>query len=267
MARDAALTRWVSDAVERAEAADGSAPSGAAPVLPAFLRFYSWSRPTLSFGRNEPARDHFDAGTLADAGMDVVRRPTGGRVVLHDREITYAVVVPDRRLGGPRESYRAIHAALADGLSRLGIDVDLAPDRPADAPDAGPCFDLPAGGEVVARGRKLVGSAQARLGRALLQHGSILIHDDQMRITELAKAGASPGNALAPSRPAALADLLDPSPSAAVVVSRVIAAMAGSLPGIWPHGLARADGVLADVFVDLDATIERFGRTDWTWRR
>jgi lipoate-protein ligase A len=269
MARDAALTRLVSEAVEAAEGR-GGAPRGAPSdpdAFPAFLRFYSWARPTLSFGRNEPALERFDPEVLDAAGVDVVRRPTGGRAVLHDREVTYAVVVPDRALGGPRESYRRIHAALAEGLRRLGADVSLASDRPTAPPDAGPCFDLPAGGEVVALGRKLVGSAQARLGRALLQHGSILLHDDQGRIGRLARDGASPTGVGVPTHPAALADLLDSAPTAAAVVARVIGAMTAAIPGTWPRELAGTGAADADPYAGLDDTIARFERDDWTWRR
>ena len=271
MARDASLTRTVSDAVEAAGGSaadsDGVGADDRAAELPAFLRFYSWARPTLSFGRNEPARDRFEPGTLRAQGVDVVRRPTGGRAVLHHREVTYAVVVPDRALGGPREAYRAIHAALADGLGRLGADVSLAGGGPAAAPDAGPCFDLPAAGEVVADGRKLVGSAQARLGRALLQHGSILLHDDQGRIGALARDGATRSGEGARTTPIALGELLDPPPTTAAVVSRVIAAMAGSLPGRWPAEVTRPEVTGADPYAALDETIERFDRADWTWRR
>lgn len=136
----------------------------------AALRLYEWSEPTVSLGRNEPARGRSGA---------VVRRPTGGRAVLHRSELTYAVAVPARALGGPRAMYRAVNEALVEGLRLLGADVTLAPDGATLRPDAGPCFEVPAEGEVVAGGGKLVGSAQARMGEALLQHGSILIEDDQ----------------------------------------------------------------------------------------
>ncbi len=283
MARDAALTHHVSAAVSAAPSNVGEGAPGSpgaipnAPAMPAFLRFYSWARPTLSLGRNEPARRRFDPEWLAAEGVDVVRRPTGGRAVLHDREVTYAVVVPDRALGGPRESYRRIHAALADGLSRLGADVELATDRPAVPLDAGPCFDRPAGGEVMALGRKLVGSAQARLGKALLQHGSVLLHDDQERIGHLARpnpprrggssSGRMPPTGSGSSRPVTLAELVDPIPSTATVIARVVNAMIASLPGRWPDAVMASDACGDGVFGGLDDTIARFASPDWTWRR
>jgi lipoate-protein ligase A len=263
MARDEALARRVAEATE----AGGN-------TLPAFLRFYAWARPTLSFGRNEPARDRFDPTALQAAGVDVVRRPTGGRAVLHHREVTYAVAVPARALGGPRDTYRRINEALARGLATLGAEVGLARDHPAAGLDAGPCFDLPAGGEVVARGRKLVGSAQARLGGALLQHGSILLHDDQMRIEGLAAdAGrAEPGEALeargsqdAPARPITLTELLGTDPGFERVCDAVESAYRTSLPGDWRRGANAAIFAPDTEFVDSEAT--RFGDREWTWRR
>src|SRR5690606_17502269 len=100
---------------------------------------------------------------VASRAVDFVRRPTGGRAVLHDRELTYAVVVPHRALGGPRAAYRAINEALVMGLRALGVDASVSERGRVLPPDAGPCFQVAAPGEVVADGRKLVGSAQARL--------------------------------------------------------------------------------------------------------
>jgi lipoyl(octanoyl) transferase len=69
------------------------------------FRVYSWSAPTLSFGRHQAARVAYDPRTLAETGVDVVRRPTGGRTVLHDREVTYSVTAPASDGGALRESY------------------------------------------------------------------------------------------------------------------------------------------------------------------
>lgn len=160
----------------------------------AVLRLYEWTEPTVSFGRNEPARERWgpasDARVAGDAPVGAprpaaepafrfVRRPTGGRAVLHRAELTYAAVLPDRAFGGPRGAYVAVNEALVEGLGLLGVRVTLAGSSRALRPDAGPCFDMPAEGEVVLDGGKLVGSAQARLDGALLQHGAILIEDDQ----------------------------------------------------------------------------------------
>ncbi len=148
----------------------------------AVLRLYEWAEPTVSLGRNEPALARWGPGRPAEDPVPVaafVRRPTGGRAVLHRGELTYAALLPDRAFGGPRAAYAALSEALVAGLGLLGIDVALAEGGAVLRPDAGPCFDAPAPGEVVAGGGKLVGSAQARLGGALLQHGAILIEEDQ----------------------------------------------------------------------------------------
>jgi lipoate-protein ligase A len=147
----------------------------------AFLRLYRWSPPCLSFGRNEPARARYDRSAIERLGLDVVRRPTGGRAVWHEHELTYAVAAPVTAFGTLRASYRAIHERLVAALRRLGAAAALAADRRAPGLDdtAGACFAAPVGGEVVVAGRKVVGSAQVRHGSAFLQHGSMLLAGSQ----------------------------------------------------------------------------------------
>src|SRR2546423_9730282 len=86
---------------------------------------YSWSRPTLSFGRNQPAFGLYDLRKIKAADIDVVRRPTGGRAILHHREVTYSVTAPVDG-GSPRQSYVRINRILQMGLTRLGVLVDAA---------------------------------------------------------------------------------------------------------------------------------------------
>lgn len=143
----------------------------------AFLRLYRWDPPCLSFGRNEPAAARYDREALERRGLAVVRRPTGGRAVWHEHEVTYAVAAPVAAFGSLRESYRTIHERLAAALRPLGVDATLASDR--STVRHGPCFASPVGGEVLVHGRKVIGSAQVRHGAALLQHGSILLDGSQ----------------------------------------------------------------------------------------
>ena len=145
----------------------------------AFLRLYRWDPPCLSFGRNEPAARRYDRDLLERRGLAVVRRPTGGRAVWHEHEVTYAVAAPVALFGSLRQSYCAIHERLAAALRSLGVDATLAPYRPPVRLSAGPCFSSPVGGEVLINGRKVIGSAQVRHGAALLQHGSILLDGSQ----------------------------------------------------------------------------------------
>ncbi len=146
----------------------------------AYLRLYRFSPPCLSFGRHEPARERYDRAAIERLGLDVVRRPTGGRAVWHEHELTYAVAAPIAAFGSLRESYRSIHARLAGALRALDIAATLAPNRDGHAAfGPGGCFAAPVGGEVVVLGKKVVGSAQVRRGTAFLQHGSVLLGGSQ----------------------------------------------------------------------------------------
>ncbi len=143
------------------------------------LRLYRWEPACLSLGFAQPAAVA-DASFCAAHGIDVVRRPTGGRAVLHHLELTYAVIAPlrmPRFTGDLQAAYQTICRALVAGLRTLGVPAELSgtPEgghiRPTQAV---PCFVGPAAGEIVSSGRKLVGSAMRRAGTAILQHGSIL---------------------------------------------------------------------------------------------
>jgi lipoate-protein ligase A len=152
--------------------------------IPGVVRIYSFAPACLSLGRLQSDED-VDRAACARDGVDVVRRPTGGRAVLHDREVTYAVVCPtnDPHFGGTvLESCARIHRLVARALESLGVVTQAcvaAEDRRAAARATAAmadCFATPSAHELVdAHGRKLVGSAQARLAGALLQHGSILL--------------------------------------------------------------------------------------------
>src|SRR5712691_3829642 len=151
-----------------------------------FLRLYRFDPPCLSLGRNEPAA-RYDYTEIARRGLDVVRRPTGGRAVWHEHEVTYAVAAPVAQFGTLAESYCDIHARLARALGTLGLDARLAPAGPSAPLGAGACFAASAGGEVLVGGRKVVGSAQVRRGTAFLQHGSILLDGSQDVVAEVSR--------------------------------------------------------------------------------
>ena len=148
------------------------------------VRLYWFAPPCLSLGRMQPDAD-VDRAACARDGIDVVRRPSGGRAVLHDDEVTYAVVcrVDDPWFGGDvMTSCGRIHRAIAAGLTRLGVVTTAhavtAGDRRAQRASAAgaDCFARASAHELLdGSGRKLVGSAQARRAGALLQHGSVLL--------------------------------------------------------------------------------------------
>jgi len=158
-----------------------------------FLRLYRFDPPCLSLGRNEPAA-RYDHTEIARRGLDVVRRPTGGRAVWHEHEVTYAVAAPLAAFGSLRNAYYTVHERIAAALRSLGAGATLAPHQPppsgrVDQPAS--CFATPAGGEVLVAGRKLVGSAQVRKRSAFLQHGSILL-DGSQEIVRVVSRQASP---------------------------------------------------------------------------
>ena len=166
----------------------------AATTGAACLRLYRWEPFCLSFGRHEPASRRYRRDRIAELGIDCVRRPTGGRAVWHARELTYAVAAPLQVFAGLREAYHQIHALLALALQRLGAQPHLAPASSVLPPHTGPCFAAPVGGEVLLLGRKAVGSAQVRQGAGFLQHGSVLLEDNQSLVSELAGLAPTPGS-------------------------------------------------------------------------
>lgn len=221
------------------------------------VRFYRWETATLSFGRNEPVTVGYRKLLRHSPRMGVVRRPTGGRAVIHDREFTYSVVLPARAFGGLRLTYRRINQGLVRGLRRLGVDAGGAAGRPVE-PDAGPCFLEAAEGEVVVRGRKLVGSALARIGDAVLQHGSLLLVADQSALNAGAGAAASEAGA----RPITLAEVLGDVPPWGRLVDVMGRGLAEELGGNWARGeMTPGETAMAE---KLET---RYGSRQWTWRR
>jgi len=152
---------------------------------PPTLRFFAWEPPCLSIGYNQ-AMDEVDITECQRAGVDVVRRPTGGRAILHTDELTYSIVAPQsepRVAGGVVESYRRLSAGWVRGLRLLGVDVAQAEAGHGQNADvSAACFDAPSAYEVTAGGKKLVGSAQVRRREAVLQHGSLPLQGDITRI-------------------------------------------------------------------------------------
>ncbi|HEX4684590.1 MAG TPA: hypothetical protein VH277_17855 [Gemmatimonadaceae bacterium] len=222
------------------------------------LRVYGWSTPTISLGRNQSARGRYDVVEIARRTLGMVRRPTGGRAILHHREVTYSVTAPVAAAGDLRESYERINAVLVHGLRALGVSAEIAaPAARATAPGVAPCFDEPAQGELTVNGRKLAGSAQWRTEEALLQHGSILLEDDQSALSELT-LGAS----RAIPKPATLVESMGRSP-ALEEVARVLA-----------DAVRRIEDPDAEVLIPDEilrarakALVVRYLDDAWTWRR
>lgn len=222
----------------------------------AVLRLYAWRVPTVSFGRNEPSRGLYDRDGAERLGVEFVRRPTGGRAVLHAAEVTYSVIAPVRALGGLREAYRRINDALVGALGSMGVPASAAEDSAVLPLEAGPCFQSPTGGEVVVEGAKLVGSAQARVAGALLQHGAIIMDGDQSILNELRGEGCVPRASAAVRTWAAEASN-----------EQVAAAVLGSFKLAFDGGWDEAGYRSRELEEASRLRDEKYALDSWTWRR
>ena len=233
-------------------------------------RTYAWATPTISFGRNEATRGAFDAMSIDAAGLDAVRRPTGGRALLHADEVTYSVTVPINERTAWSAVYAAVNAILLRAIRSLGVDAVLVErtNAPSIRPDGPVCFDRPAMGEIAVGGAKLVGSAVWRDHGAFLQHGSILLRDrqplllDAMCPSQLAVRTAS--EVTLPSA-ASLDACLVPPPSWHAVANALEAALRVE---VTSRGGAVVDD--SEPLVDpsiLDRHTMHYTDPSWLWRR
>jgi lipoate-protein ligase A len=220
-------------------------------------RFYRWEPFCLSFGCHEPATRRYDRERIDALGIDTVRRPTGGRAVWHARELTYAVVAPIEIFGTVRDGYRTIHSILGDALGALGAEPTLAPRRTTPGLGAGACFAVPVGGELVVAGKKVVGSAQRAGPTAFLQHGSMLLDDDQTMVRSVQIGPPAEG----PPPEAPLSRLVGRPVSFALAVDAVIAALGAEPPA--DRSGPTPDSILHQATFHYD----RFRSADWTWTR
>ncbi len=258
--------------------------AGGVPVV----RFYTWHPATLSLGTNQPMGE-IDRAACEARGFGVVRRLTGGRAVLHQHELTYSVIAREndpRVSGGVVESYRKISAALVGGLEALGASVSLAPPNKAllramsarravmldDADgameDSGAvCFDAASAYELTAGGKKLVGSAQARRGGALLQHGSILLDIDWDSWVSVFAYASEVGKRRAytklPERMTSLRHELGRTVTREEALSALIPAFATRLHiSLDPAALDASEEATA-----LKLATEKYGSEEWTGRK
>jgi lipoate-protein ligase A len=155
--------------------------------VPPTVRFYTWNPATLSIGYFQKAEKEIDMEQVHAQGLGFVRRPTGGRAVLHDKELTYSVIVSESHPKMPSsvtEAYKVISMGLLHGFQALGLQaemVSLASEEEKEkysSPGSSACFDSPSWYELVVEGKKVAGSAQTRQKGVILQHGSILLDMD-----------------------------------------------------------------------------------------
>ncbi len=153
---------------------------------PSTLRFYGWRVPALSIGYFQDYEKEVDGEACRRFGVDIIRRPTGGKAVLHEQELTYAVIAGvDSHLFSPDilNAYRVISNCIAQGLAEIGVRTEMKGDG-RQAPDGtlrSSCFSSPSRYELLVGGRKICGSAQMRSHGVFLQHGSLLLAFDPFR--------------------------------------------------------------------------------------
>lgn len=165
---------------------EGMRKKDALPIL----RLFAWEPPCLSLGVAQPVAD-VNQEALRQRGWELVRRPTGGRAILHTDELTYSVIGPQseaRLAGSVLESYQRLAQALLEALHLLQVPArsDADPVLPEGSDPKGPvCFEVPSNYEITVNGKKLIGSAQARRKEGVLQHGSLPLYGDLRRITQV----------------------------------------------------------------------------------
>ncbi|MEC1523001.1 biotin/lipoate A/B protein ligase family protein [Neobacillus niacini] len=164
--------------------------------IPPVIRFYGWEPATLSIGYFQKVEKEIDLEAVKAHGLGFVRRPTGGRGVLHEHELTYSVIVSENHPEMPKtvtEAYRVISEGILKGFHQLGLEAYFAVPKTDEErsalknPRSAVCFDAPSWYELVVEGRKVAGSAQTRQKGVILQHGSILLDLDEDKLFSLFK--------------------------------------------------------------------------------
>jgi len=228
---------------------------------PPTLRFYQWNPPGISLGRLQ-RKLGFDADACKRLGFDVVRRPTGGRAVLHQNDLTYSIVTGIQE-GIPinlAAAYRQLCQGLLSGFRLLGIEAELGQEKSqCDQPDV--CFLRSLIGDIVYQGKKFVGSAQTWSGSSLLQHGSILLEPQTETWAEL--LGGDEGMKQThcedlQKRMTSLSEILGYVPPIHTVKAAIVMGMAQALGVVFAEGqLTPSEWVLAHEMVNqLKSTAE-----------
>ena len=238
---------------------------------PATLRLYGWNPICLSLGYGQRMREA-DIDALRRKDWDLVRRPTGGKAILHGDELTYSLCLPlDHPLasGDIVESYRRISLGLLRALERLGLSATAKPpDASAHSEPAGPvCFAQPSHYEILVDNRKLIGSAQLRRKGVMLQHGTLPIGGDVARVCDALRfesaAARDKHRARTRQRALTLSQALGRSPAWDEVADALEAGFADAL------GLDIQPGALSAEEEDDAAALVRdqFGNPAWTGKR
>lgn len=235
------------------------------------LRLYAWQPACLSLGYAQPFSDA-DLAALQAYGWDLVRRPTGGRAILHVDELTYSVCGPQdepRLAGSVLESYRTLSNALLLALQILGIPAEALPkattgsDRAENSTQNPVCFETPSNYEITVAGKKLVGSAQSRRLGGVLQHGSLPLYGDICRITQALtfadESERQQADERLAQRAATVEDILQRPVAWEQAAEAMVAAFQETLNlKLAPGGLTRGEQVRAEQLVR-----EKYAHPSW----
>jgi len=247
----------------------------AAGDVPPTLRFYTWFPPAISLGYGQQRESVIDLARCRALGVDVVRRPTGGRAVLHEHEITYSIVIREDEpciAAGILASYLTISQALIRGLSYLDIKAEILPLRPATCLPSGiespACFLTPSSYEVAVGGRKIIGSAQRRVHGVILQHGSVPISLEVEKLCSLLHPPehASPTAAVAAAYRSHMTCLQEAG-GRPYEETEVITALSRGFAEVWQVELMRAHLSPEEIRNSACLRASKYGSPAWTWRR
>ncbi|PTQ54686.1 MAG: Lipoate-protein ligase A [Hydrogenibacillus schlegelii] len=240
--------------------------------VPPTLRLYTWRPRSLSLGMNQAVREAVDLEAVKALGVGLVRRPSGGRTVFHDREVTYSIVVPEndpRIPEGVMDAFRRLTEGLVAAFHALGLRTAELQTPEAAAPKSGSpvCFESPGAYELVIGGKKAAGSAQARLGGVLLQHGSVPLSYDEAAMFRLFYFPNEAAREQARERFRRTATAIEAELGRPVGVEALKAALVEGFSralGIRfvPEPLTPEETALAERLVR-----EKYGRPEWTFRR
>ena len=238
---------------------------------PPTLRLYAWNPPCLSLGFSQTIAD-VDKKLLSEQGWDLVRRPTGGRAILHTDELTYSIHAPadhPHLQGDVLSSYRYLSTGLIKGLELMGVETEVEPSQhptEADKLDDPVCFVVPSAYEIAYGGKKLLGSAQTRRKNSILQHGTLPLTGDIARICEVLVYAGEPARQQAARQVLDRATTLEHAGTRFVSWDEAARAMVDGLASALGIEFTETPATAAELRRAEVLTSERYQNSAWTER-
>jgi len=238
-------------------------------VLPT-LRLYAWDPACLSLGYAQPIND-VDQARLEDFGWDLVRRPTGGRAILHTDELTYSVCGSEQEpilAGDILSSYQKLSSAILAALQQIGLGVQALPqeDNTSNKTPEPVCFEIPSNYEITAEGKKLVGSAQARRRGGVLQHGTLPLYGDLTRIVQVLTFPDSASRTKAAERLLSRATTVESAIGGLVSWQQAADSFIQAFSETLHLELIRGELTQAEQQLAEELVKDKYGNPDWTNR-